>query len=244
MSRRTRIFMAFILLLCLWQTAALLIHNDIILPLPIQVAKTMRTQIIDPSFYAAIGHTLIRILSGFCLALIAALAFALVTYFYPALADWSYPLLLVMRSVPNISYILIVLFWCSSQTSVIVISFLIIFPTVYVALDQGLHDVPASYHDLMTMYPGRKRFDLIHVYLPFLRPYLFASTSSGLSLALKVGIMAEILGQSAVGIGRQLNLCRLNLDMSGVFAWTVWIIVMLLVLDWLIRKLRLWVMGE
>lgn len=244
MSRRVRIFLAFMILLGLWQGMALFIQNDIILPRPVHVLMTMLTQLREPLFYSAVIHTLIRICGGFLFAFFAALCFSFVTYFYPVFADLCYPFLLLTRSIPNISYILIVLFWCSPQTSVIVISFLILFPALYATLYQGLCDVPQGYHDLMKIYPGSKCFDVFYVYLPFLRPYLFSSTSAGLSLALKVGIMAEILGQSAIGIGRQLNICRSNLDMGGVFAWTLWIICILSLLDRIISQLQKLAMWE
>ncbi len=238
MSRKVRIFLSFIILLGLWQAVAQIIHNDVIMPQPFDVLGAMISQVKNPLFYASIMQTFMRITAGFLFAFFAALIVAFATYFYPVFADYCYPFLLVTRSVPNISYILIVLFWCSPQTSVMVISFLILFPTIYASLYQGLCDVPAAYHDLMKMYAGPRWFDIIHVYLPFLRPYMFSATSAGISLALKVGIMAEILGQSEVGIGRQINLCRLYLAMDGVFAWTIWIMLLLLALDMLIRYLQ------
>lgn len=238
MSRRLRIFLSSIALLGLWQVMALIIRNDMILPQPFAVLTTMISQMSQPLFYESLLHTLIRIGAGFLFAFVIALFFAFATYFHPVFADLCYPFFLVTRSIPNISYILIVLFWCSPQTSVIVISFLILFPTIYASLYQGLCDVPDAYDDLMTMYPGSRWFDILHVYLPFLRPYMDSSTAAGVSLALKVGIMAEILGQSEIGIGRQLNYCRLYLDMNGVFAWTIWVIMLLLLLDLVIRRIQ------
>ncbi|MBR5207508.1 MAG: ABC transporter permease, partial [Erysipelotrichaceae bacterium] len=40
----------------------------------------------------------------------------------------------------------------------------------------------------------------------------------------KVCVMAEILGQVSAGIGRQMNIGRLNLDLASVFGWTLWLI--------------------
>ena len=51
----------------------------------------------------------------------------------------------------------------------------------------------------------------------------------------QVGVMAEIIGQVQLGIGRQLNIARFNMDMTAIFAWTLWIILLLLILEW-IRK--------
>lgn len=47
--------------------------------------------------------------------------------------------------------------------------------------------------------------------------------------------MSEIMGQVQQGIGRQMNLCRLTSDMTGVFAWTGWIILILLLMDALLH---------
>ena len=49
--------------------------------------------------------------------------------------------------------------------------------------------------------------------------------------------MAEIFSQVQIGIGRQMNLCRLNFDMIGLFAWTGWIVILLVFLENIIRKI-------
>ena len=76
---------------------------------------------------------------------------------------------------------------------------------------------------------------LRRVYLPLLSSSIQASLSNGISLTFKVGVMSEIMGQVPMGIGRQMNLCRLTSDMTGVFAWTGWIILILLLMDALLH---------
>ena len=56
-------------------------------------------------------------------------------------------------------------------------------------------------------------------------------------MAFKVGVMAEILGQVSVGVGRQMQLARLNFDLVSVLAWTGWIILLLFVFDQLLKRL-------
>lgn len=238
MHRKLRIALSFIILLFLWQWLSVSLDNDVLIPCPFDVLKTMLNQLQTKVFYTSVFHTFLRIMCGFVIALLLALVLSLVTYLYEWLADLLFPLLLLTRSIPNISYILIVLFWCSPKTSVIVISFLILFPTMYTHLYQGLCACPKAYLDVMKLYPGSRWFDVRHVYLPYLRSYLYTAASIGISLALKVGIMAEILGQANDGIGRQLNLCRLDLDTAGIFAWTVWIIFMLYAADRFLLKMK------
>lgn len=233
-----RIAGSFLFLLLLWQFVSMNLQNTIILPYPKEVLLQMVAQIQNEVFYASIFQTLGRILLGFVIAMGAALLFSFLAYFHTWFHDLFYPVLLLTRSIPNISYILIVLFWFSAQTSVIIISFLILFPTIYANLYQGLCDLPKEYQDVMKVYPAPRKDEIWKVYLPYLRSYLYASTISGISLAFKVGIMAEILGQARTGIGRQLNICRLNLDMAGVFAWTIWIILILFFIEMLISTVQ------
>lgn len=236
--RTLRIFLAFLSLLFAWQVGASSLDNDIILPYPLDVLDAMRIQMCEASFYTIIFHTLFRTLSGFFIALIFALGCSILAFYSKLFEDVFYPILLLTRSVPNISYIIIVLFWFSSEMSVIVISFLILFPTMYANFNQGLHAMSSTLYDVLRVYPATKKDELVHIYFPHLYPFLFASSYSGISLSFKVGIMAEILGQVSIGIGRQLTIARFNLDMASVFAWTIWIILILYLLERILLVLQ------
>ena len=48
--------------------------------------------------------------------------------------------------------------------------------------------------------------------------------------------MAEIIAQLPQGVGRAINFSRIQFDMVGVFAWTLWLIVMILVIEGLLRR--------
>ena len=47
----------------------------------------------------------------------------------------------------------------------------------------------------------------------------------------KVSVMAEILTQVQIGVGKQLSFDRNMLDMTGIFAWTIWIIIISLLVE-------------
>lgn len=231
LKRGSRILFAIVVLLVVWQLTAQRLDNDILIPYPQAVLQIMLRQFTDPQFYEVSGFTLMRAVNGFLIALIVALVCAYMAYVSHIFADLFYPILLLTRSVPNISYIIIVLFWFRSETSVMVISFLILFPTMYANLINGLQAMDTTLLAVLQVYPATLKDRLLRIYLPHLRPYLFSAMSSGISLAFKVGIMAEILGQVATGIGRQLNIARMNLDMASIFAWTIWIIIILFFLE-------------
>lgn len=233
--KRTRILTSFLILILLWQLKAAAMANDFILPYPLEVLSTMGKQLHSPAFFDAVMHTLLRSCLGLLLAFLLAFVTSYLSFQFTIFKDLFYPILLLTRSVPNISYTIIVLLWFGSDTSALIVSFLIIFPTIYSNLYSGFHHMAPSLKKVIQLYPESKGYLMRRVYLPSLQGAIQASLSSGFSLAFKVGVMAEIVGQVQIGIGRQLNICRLNADMSGIFAWTGWIILVLICLDMFLR---------
>ena len=94
-----------------------------------------------------------------------------------------------------------------------------------------------KYLDVLKIYPKGRMETFFRVYLPLLRPAVSASICNGIAMAFKVGVMAEILGQVPFGVGRQMQLARLNFDLVSVMAWTGWIIILLYVCDRLLQRL-------
>jgi len=58
-----------------------------------------------------------------------------------------------------------------------------------------------------------------------LKNEFFESLKTGIGLGVKVCVMAEILSQVKTGIGKEMNISRLNLDISSVFGWTCWLMI-------------------
>jgi len=54
-------------------------------------------------------------------------------------------------------------------------------------------------------------------------------------MGFKVCVMAEILSQVKTGIGRQMNIGRLNLEIASVFGWTLWLLMLSAFLQFLVH---------
>lgn len=226
-----RIFGSVFVLFLLWECAAMMMQNDWLMPYPQDVFLYMKQQVFQASFYQTVSITLFRSLLGLGLSFVLACMCAYVSYCSPRFRDLSYPLLLLTRSVPNISYILFVFIWFGSERSTTIISFLILFPTIYSSMYQGFLHINQDLKNVIRMYPKKQWYLIRRVYIPMLEEAINTSLSNGVSLTFKVGVMSEIIGQVQTGIGRSLNLCRLQNDMTGIFAWTGWIILILLVIE-------------
>ena len=77
------------------------------------------------------------------------------------------------------------------------------------------------------------------MYVPSVAPYFNAGVETGLGLAWKAGVAAEVLCHPKWGIGTQVYLSKLNLETPDLFAWTVVVIALsFLVESVLVRLLR------
>lgn len=232
-----RILTSMIFIVVLWQVFAIAQNNEFILPYPMDVGSYMFHHLTSETFYQAVAITSIRSILALIVGFLLAFFFAYSSFLKPLFKDFFYPILLCMRSIPNISYILIILILFSRSLSVFFVILFIVFPIVYTDLYYQLEEIKKKYEHVLMLYQESQIVLLKKIYLPLLQPTLLSLVNSGLSLAFKVGVMAEIIGGMQEGIGRQLNLCRLNFDMVGLFAWTGWMILLLLLVDGIVYLL-------
>ena len=75
------------------------------------------------------------------------------------------------------------------------------------------------------------------IYLPSLRPYLLAAVTTAMGLAWKSGVAAEVLCIPRPAIGTQIYNSKLYLDIPDLFAWTVAVVALSLLLEGLLRAL-------
>ena len=124
------------------------------------------------------------------------------------------------------------------------VSFMILFPVFANAFTNRLAGAEQSLRDAELIYPETFFRRLRYRVLPDLLPEMLATGKTAAGLGLKVGIMAEILGQVRSGIGRSMNYARLNLDTAGIVAWTIVIILLSVVIDGIFSWLQTQRMKE
>ncbi|MFV0480023.1 MAG: ABC transporter permease [Anaerorhabdus sp.] len=224
---------SWIVLVILWQIVAMSVQNNILIPYPLEVLETLFGNIQEMIFYQTILTTLTRVAIGFFCSFFVALVISIVSsqfLFFRYLFD---PIQVLTKSIPNISYIIITLIWFGSEASVSIVCFLVLFPVLYNAFLHALDSEPQELKDIEKIYPesflSKTRLSTI----PMLIPTMLSSGKVAAGLGLKVSVMAEILGQVRVGIGKQLYLSRINLDTAGLFAWTMVIIALCFIIDWI-----------
>lgn len=221
-----------VLLLILWSVLALQINNDIFLPTICAVAFRIIEEIKNPMFFLILFTTIKRTFIAFMLSFLIGITLGLLSGIFKKLYYCIHPLIVVLKTIPNISYMFLLLLWVnSSDKAVYYIVFFIVFPIFFDSsfnsinqLDQDLKDVISLYDEIFTT-------KLFKIYLPQCMSVIKGTTISAISLSFKVCIMSEVLGFVRIGIGREMYFDKANLDLTGVFAWTFIVILIVYILE-------------
>ena len=233
---------AVLLWLLVWHVAAKDMGKPLLLPTPMAVWKRLLELAVTGNFWRATLHSLLRVLGGIATGVSAAVIVAALTAAFRPLEILLSPLITVIKSTPVASFIILAMLWIGDNTLPVFISFLMVFPVVWANLHTALRAIPQPYHDLAHIYRlplGRR---IRRIYAPHALPYFLSACRSSLGLAWKAGIAAEVLALPALSIGKHLNDSKLYLETTDLFAWTVVVIILSLILDllagFLFRRLQ------
>ena len=169
------------------------------------------------------------------LGILAAVGAARYTRFRELMA----PLVSVIKTTPVASFVILALFWFSSRSLSVFISFLMVFPIVYTNILQGILQTDTQLLEMGQVFGLSVKKKIRYIYFPQVFPYLRSAFAVGLGLCWKAGTAAEVIGIPDGSIGERLQEAKIYLQMPDLFAWTVTIIVVSL----LIEKLILWLLD-
>lgn len=224
-------------ILLIWQVISLLVHKSVIFPCPMDVIYKMIMMLADISFYQTIVLTLSHVIIVVIVSSVVSFLLAYVCFIKPIIEEYISPLMTLIQSIPTIAFVFIALVWTSSlQTVYIVLSF-VIFPLLYHNFIQGFKSIDRDLIDAIALYHPPMMERLFKVYLPLVRSYFISGLKSSLSLGVKVAVMAEILAALPYGVGRAMNFARIQVDTTTIFAWTLWLVIMIGLIDYIFKKL-------
>ena len=220
---------AIIFWLIVWEILSLIINNPIFMVSPFKVITRLGELLFTTSFYCSVFTSLFKIVSGFLSAYLLALISAFLAYRYKLFKELMMPLILLIKSIPVASFVIIVLLYTSSQNLAIIISFLMVFPIVFENAFKGLNNITKEKEELIMAYRLSFFSRYRYVYLESLLPFLESSLYIGVGLAFKAGIAAEIIGLPEYGLGSLLYESKLYFATSDLFAYTITIVILSLI---------------
>ena len=224
----------------LWQIAATRINIPFILPSPAQALSRLGELALTKEFYTTVGSSLLRVATGFFGGVAAGALLGYLTFRFAWLDTLTTPLMVVIRSTPVASFILVVLLWIGRDWVPGFISFLMVLPIVWQNTVLGFEKRDPRLSEVAQVFGFSRRKTFFRLDLPQVFPFVISASKTGLGLAWKSGIAAEVLALPETSIGLMIYHAKMYLETVDLYAWTLAIILFSVILEWcLIRLLNL-----
>lgn len=227
-TRKETVRMVLIVLfwLVLWEIADRVIDNRIILVGPTHILMALAEQVGQSDFWITCGASFLRIAVGFILSFIGGFGLALVCYRYKLIRDFLEPIMIMLKTVPMISFVIMLLIWVGNQALTIYLSFLIVLPIIYTNTLQGLQSVDVQLLEMAQVFHMAPWKRFMFIYRPAFMPFVLSASKLALGMSWKSGIMAEVIGTPKPSIGREMYAAKTYLQTSNLFAWTIVVVIL------------------
>jgi len=221
------------------------LYGDLVLPAPLETFQTLLVMLQDPLVITEINITLYRASIGFGLSLLLGSALGLLAGFFATASMMSRPIVTILVGMPPIAWIVLAMIWFGMGDETVIFTVVVAsFPIVFVGAMQGARTLDDDLKEMAESFKLPWHMKFMDVYFPHLFGYLFPAWVSGLGMAWKIVVMAELLATSD-GIGASLAVARSQLDTPTALALVVIMIASLMFIEYIIlepikREVELW----
>jgi len=225
----------------LWQIASLFFPDYLFPSIPqivrrfVEISTTWATQV-------DVLTTAGRILAGLIGAFTLGIVLALILNKSRSAEAYLTPMLILLQGIPALSWVVIAIIWFHGTE--FRIFFIMMMTTLPAFTFQILDAVRAMSKDLfeMTVAFRPSRWTLFRVLvLPTVVPGILTAWKINLGNASRVVVVAELVGATG-GVGYELLRQQQLFDMTGALAWTLQLVVFVLIFQGILTAFEQWVL--
>ncbi|MEN6594770.1 MAG: ABC transporter permease subunit [Clostridiaceae bacterium] len=228
--------------LAVWEAVSLLVGQELLLPSPFATIRRLVELLGVGESWAYAGLSLLRIMSGYALGVAGGVLLAVLTAKSRFAESLLSPLRGVVKATPVTSFILLALLWFHSDLVPLLISFLMVLPMVWADTADAILHTDLRLVEMGKTFGLSKARIILKIYVPSVLPQFLAACTTSLGFAWKSGVAAEIIALPKQSIGYQLYISKLRIETVDLFAWTLLVILLSMLLEWLLvsgmRRIR------
>jgi NitT/TauT family transport system permease protein len=221
MRKAQHVLMSLLVLLLIWQAAAILVGRGIIVPTPAGTFSTMGYYIASGKILAPIGQTTCKVIVALFLSMFigvpAGFFLGKSTFLYRFFRPW----IMVLQAVPVVSFLTVVIFaWGIGWKGPILITTLSLLPTSILTTISGVRNLDTHLLEMASFYQVPSQRIFRDIYLGSLVPFISAILDVNIGLVWKATLVTEYLC-GGDGLGEQILMARMNVDTPGTWALTL-----------------------
>lgn len=221
----------------LWFLIARIIGQELLLPTPLQVLRKLFSLAAERSFWLATLRSILRVLAGLLSATVLGVLLAALTERSALARSLLSPVMTLVKSTPVASFIILALLWLGRDILPAFITALMVLPVVWANVSAGLAARDIQLLEMARLYRLPRMRVLRRVTIPSVLPHFRAALRSSLGMGWKAGIAAEVLTVPTFSIGKNIYESKLYLETSELFAWTLTVIILSLVIEKVLLRL-------
>jgi NitT/TauT family transport system permease protein len=230
LSRLFRAALPFLVIAALWQTASFF-SKPYLFPGIGAIAKSFWTILSTWDLVSQGLVTWARLLLAVAVSLVIGIPIGLAMGLSRTCDEFLRPVVKFIMGVPALNWVIIVIIWFS--TTELRVGFVLIVlctPVTVFCIYDGVRSTDRKLNDMVLSF-GASPLQLIRLLLwPYVQASAFTAAKLNVGNAVRTVILAELVG-APLGIGKELDLAKNVFDMPTVLAWTLFLVLMALIMS-------------
>jgi len=211
--------------LLVWQGIYLHINRPILVASPLATFTRISELVVTNAFWITVRGTTFRVIQGVLLAFSFGCILAVLTKRFLFLKILFEPILGIFRSVPSASIIILALVWLPTFQIPVFIVFLVITPLIWANIYEGLGSVDIKLLEMAKIFKWGLCKKARYIYMPHLAPFVASALSTAFGQGFRTAIGTEVIARPPNSMGRMIYDSRIYMQTVNLFAWTVAVLV-------------------
>ncbi len=236
LRRAVRALLVLLFWLAVWQAAAMIVNNSLYMPSLAETFASLGSLAITEGFWLSIGYTFYRVVFGIVISFVLGIILAYFASKSGILESLLQPLMATVKSTPVMSVIMLALVWFSASFVPVFSCVLLCLPIFYANTLSGIRSVDKNLLEVATVFKVKHRRVIRDIVVPSVLPNVYAALAVCLGFSWKSVVAAEVLSSPKYSVGFKLYATKLYLNTGEMFAWTLTIIVISLLMENVLKR--------
>ena len=215
----------------IWWAFAVGVGDQLILPTPPDTIKEISLLLSESDFYVQYFSTLLRCVIAFTCSFTIAFLLAILSYFNSIAKRIISPIVTVIRALPTLAIVLLLLIWTNRNIAPIIITMLVVMPTLYSGILSALNSVDKKLLEMCKVYKVKKITVFFKVIMSGIMSEVLSEIGAGLSLNVKLMVAAEVLAVTAESIGMAMRLSNIYFLTARLLGFVVLMVLTCLIIE-------------
>ena len=226
-----KIPVALVVWLIIWYIAAEVVNMELLIPSPTAVFKAFSSLVSEKEFYISCVSSLTKVLAGWGAGIFFGIILGVLTHLSAVLKTFFQPMLHIIKATPVASFIVLALVLMSSKAVPVFTCTLITAPVIWANVAEGLSSPDKKILEMASFFRMKRLKKITHIYIPSVLPYFSAAATTTMGLSWKAGIAAEVICSPKNTIGAGISDAKVYLETPSLFAWTITVIILSVILE-------------